>query len=109
MCSSDLTVFVLVPDHQGAYPYPIENPLDGQREILVANNLSDTGRYQVRAHIRKVRISAVIIFKVVSGVFQAARDRRKFVRLFGIFPIKIFLCPNVQENGEHRITSYSNA
>lgn len=26
-----------------------------------------------------------------------------------LFPIKIFLCPNVQENGEHRITSYSNA
>ena len=24
------TVFVLVPDHQGAYPYPIENPLDKQ-------------------------------------------------------------------------------
>ena len=29
------TVFVLVPDHQGAYPYPIENPLDGQTIPLI--------------------------------------------------------------------------
>ena len=29
--------------------------------------------------------SAIVIFQVVSGIFQAARDRRKFVRLFGIF------------------------
>ena len=29
------TLFVLVPDHQGAYPYPLENPLDGQRLPLI--------------------------------------------------------------------------
>lgn len=29
------TVFVLVPDHQGVYPYPIENPLDGQTIPLI--------------------------------------------------------------------------
>ncbi len=29
------TLFVLVPDHQGAYPYPIENPLDGQTIPLI--------------------------------------------------------------------------
>ena len=29
------TVFVLVPDHQGVYPHPIENPLDGQTIPLI--------------------------------------------------------------------------
>lgn len=29
------TLFVLVPDHQGAYPYLLENPLDGQRLPLI--------------------------------------------------------------------------
>lgn len=29
------TLFVLVPDHQGAYPYPIKNPLDGQTIPLI--------------------------------------------------------------------------
>lgn len=29
------TLLVLVPDHQGAYPYSLENPLDGQRLPLI--------------------------------------------------------------------------
>ena len=57
----------------------------GQRKIFIGNNLLDAGRYQIRAHICEIGISAIVIFQVVSGIFQAARDRRKFVRLFGIF------------------------
>ena len=57
----------------------------GQREIFIGNNLLDTGRYQVRAHIGEIGISSIVIFEAVSCIFQATGDGRKFVRLFGIF------------------------
>ena len=57
----------------------------GQRKIFIGNNLLDAGRYQVRAHIGKIGISTIVIFQIISCVFQAAGDRRKFVCFFGIF------------------------
>ena len=52
------TLFVLVPDHQGAYPYPIENPLDGQTIplILIGGAIKqplvvDTYASQIDSHI----------------------------------------------------------
>ncbi len=38
------TLFVLVADHQGAYPHPIENPLDGQTIpfILIGGAIKDS-------------------------------------------------------------------
>ena len=57
----------------------------GQWKILIAYNSLNAGGYQIRTHIRKVGVPSVIIFQTVSRISQTSWNRRKFVRLFGIF------------------------
>jgi len=55
------TLFVLVPDHQGAYPYPIENPLDGQTIPLIFVGGAVRQPLDVDAYASQIDIAATLL------------------------------------------------
>ena len=55
------TVFVLVPDHQGAYPYPIENPLDGQTIPLILIGGAIKEPHVIDTYASQIDIAATLL------------------------------------------------
>ena len=54
------------------------------RKVPVGNNVLKTGRHQIGTHIGEVGITAIIIFRPVTGILQTACNGRDRLRLTGI-------------------------
>lgn len=53
-------------------------------KVPVGNNVLKTGRHQIGTHIGEVGITAIIIFRPVTGILQTACNGRDRLRLTGI-------------------------